>query len=36
VVGVSDYWSWGPGSIPGSIVGIFPWRERFPWWQWSG
>ena len=25
-----------PGSIPGSTMGIFPYRERFPWWPWSG
>ena len=25
-----------PGSIPGSTMGIFPCRERFPWSPWSG
>ena len=25
-----------PGSIPGSTMGIFPCRERFPCWPWSG
>jgi hypothetical protein len=24
------------GSISGSAMGIFPWRGRSPWWQWSG
>jgi hypothetical protein len=36
MVRVSDYWLWGSVSIPGSTMGILPWRERFPWWPWSG